>query len=221
MELRDILIQLKTENGLTTDLLSKLSGVPKGTLNKLFNGETRNPTGATLKKLADALRCPVETLYPREREEGARLREPVESARYEEGAIRNYADLMPVKRRAVPLLGEIAAGKPIYAEEQTDVLYCDEAVRCDFALRVRGDSMTGARINDGDVVFIRSQEDVEDGEIAVVILDDAATLKRVYHIPNGLQLLSENPKYPPMVYTAQDCDSIRILGKAIGFQSIF
>ena len=221
MELRDILIQLKTENGLTTDLLSKLSGVPKGTLNKLFNGETRNPTGATLKKLADALRCPVETLYPNGREAGARLREPAELVYSDPGAIRNYADLMPVKRHAVPLLGEIAAGKPIYADEQAEVLYCDEAVRCDFALRVRGDSMTGARINDGDVVFIRSQEDVEDGEIAVVILDDTATLKRVYHIRDGLQLLSENPKYPPMVYTSQDCESIRILGKAIGFQSMF
>ena len=64
MEIREILAKLKTENGLTTEMLSERSGVPKGTLNKLLNGETRNPTGATLKKIADALNCPVELLYP-------------------------------------------------------------------------------------------------------------------------------------------------------------
>ena len=63
MELRDILTRLKTENGLTTEMLSVRSGVPKGTLNKLLNGETRNPTGGTLKKIADALNCPVQALY--------------------------------------------------------------------------------------------------------------------------------------------------------------
>ena len=79
--------------------------------------------------------------------------------------------------------------------------------------------MIGARIMDGDIVFIRAQDDVDDGEIAAVVLNDEATLKRVYHIKNGVQLLSENPKYAPMLFTLDDCDSIRILGKAVGFQS--
>ena len=79
--------------------------------------------------------------------------------------------------------------------------------------------MIGARIHDGDLVFIRSQDDVDDGEIAAVVLNDEATLKRVYHIKNGLQLLSENPRYAPMIFTLDECDSIRILGKAVGFQS--
>ena len=65
------------------------------------------------------------------------------------------------------------------------------------------------------------QDDVDDGDIAAVVLNDEATLKRVYHIKNGLQLLSENPKYPPMIFTLDECDSIRILGKAVGFQSRF
>ena len=108
---------------------------------------------------------------------------------------------------------------PIYADEQLETAFCDESLSCDFALRVRGDSMTGARIHDGDIVFIRSQEDVDDGDIAVVLLNDEATLKRVYHIPNGLTLLSENPKYPPMVFTWPDHDSIRILGLAVSFVS--
>ena len=214
MELRDILTRLKTENGLTTEMLSVRSGVPKGTLNKLLNGETRNPTGGTLKKIADALNCPVQALYSG----AAYLREDESDYSYSAG-IANAADILPVQRRSIPLLGEIAAGTPIYAEQTADVVSCSEGIHCDFALRVRGDSMIGARIMDGDIVFIRAQDDVDDGEIAAVVLNDEATLKRVYHIKNGVQLLSENPKYPPMLFTLDDCDSIRVLGKAVGFQS--
>lgn len=205
MELKEILAHLKSENGFTTEQLSLKSGVPKGTINKLLNGETQNPTGGTLKKIADALHCPVELLYP-----GADL-----SLR----TIRNASDILPVRRRALPLLGEIAAGVPIYADQQLETAFCDDSLHCDFALKIRGDSMTGVRINDGDLVFIRSQDDVDDGEIAVVLVNDEATLKRVYHIPNGLQLLAANPKYPPMIFTFDSCDTIRILGKAVGFQS--
>jgi len=217
MELREVLAKLKTENGLTTDLLSQLSGVPKGTLNKLLNGETRNPTGATLKKIADALNCPVELLYPHGGKYAACLMEDRAGSSYG-GFIRNMEDIMPVQRKAIPVLGEIAAGAPIYADESAEILFCDDSIHCDFALKVRGDSMTGARIFDGDIVFIRSQEDVDDGDIAAVVLDEEATLKRVYHMKNGLQLLSANPKYAPMVFTLDECDSIRILGKAVGFQ---
>ena len=78
--------------------------------------------------------------------------------------------------------------------------------------------MTGARIYDGDLVFIRRQSDVEDGEIAAVLVDDSATLKRVYKDTGAIRLHSENPKYRPMVFTADNCDSVRILGKAVAFQ---
>ena len=79
--------------------------------------------------------------------------------------------------------------------------------------------MINARINDGDIVFIRSQPEVEEGEIAAVIIDDCATLKRVRKIPGGLQLVSENPRFQPMYFTADNSDSLRILGKAVAFQS--
>ena len=117
----------------------------------------------------------------------------------------------------MPLLGAIAAGAPIYAEQSLAVADCEVGLQCDFALRVKGDSMVGARIHDGDIVFIRRQDDVADGQIAAVIIDDEATLKRVYHVKNGLQLLSENPKYPPMMFTLAECGTIRILGLAVGF----
>jgi repressor LexA len=207
MEIRDILAKLKTENGLTTEQLSKLSGVPKGTLNKLLNGETGNPRIETLKKIAGALNCPVEIFYTRT------------EAEFALHSLRNAGDILPVRSHSMPLVGEIAAGLPIYADEQMEIIGCDDSAKGDFALRVRGDSMIEARIHDGDIVFIRRQEDVDDGDIAAVLLDNEATLKRVYHIKNGLQLIPMNSKYAPMVFTFDECDSIRILGKAVGFQS--
>ena len=213
MTLRERLLRLKTENGFTTDELSERSGVPKGTINKLLNGETRNPTTQTLKRLSEALGCELEYLAGRPEDVPGvyRLgRKP---------SAPPHPDLMPVRRRKIPLIGAIAAGQPILCEEETEVLDCDGGVQADFALRVTGDSMIGARIHDGDTVFLRKQDDVDDGQIAAVIIDGRATLKRVYHIQGGLQLLSENPKYPPMVFTYPECESIRIVGKAVSFLS--
>ena len=131
-----------------------------------------------------------------------------------------HRDLLPIRRKRVPFLGKIAAGEPMYAEQEHEsYVLADDDINCDFALRACGDSMINARINDGDVVFIRNQPDVDDGEIAAVIIDDSATLKRVRKIDGGLMLMSDNPKYKPMLYTNANCDSLRILGKAVAFQS--
>lgn len=218
MKLREKLAKLKSENGLTTDALSELSGIPKGTINKILNGETKNPTIATLAALAAALGCPLEALSGRP-EEIPGVYRMGGAAKATGMRLRNADCLLSVEKRKIPLLGEIAAGQPIYAEETFEITECDAVLNCDFALRVHGDSMIGARIWDGDIVFIRRQDDVDDGQIAAVIIDDEATLKRVYHIKNGLQLLSENPKYPPMVFTLEEHSYIHILGRAVGFQS--
>ena len=129
------------------------------------------------------------------------------------------ANSIPVKRVQVPMLGGIAAGEPILAEQQYDAyVEADADLDCTFALRVDGDSMEPT-VRYGDIVFIRQQEDVDDGRIAAVLVDDSATLKRVYHIPNGLQLLSDNAaKYPPRAVTFEDYDCIRILGLAVAFK---
>ena len=81
--------------------------------------------------------------------------------------------------------------------------------------------MIGARIYDGDIVFIRSQNAVDNGEIAAVIINDEATLKRVYYYPNEQKLVlsPENPRYAPLVYVKDELDSIKIIGKAVAFQS--
>ena len=130
-------------------------------------------------------------------------------------------NILPLpKTKRVPLLGVIACGEPILAEENLDgyVAMADE-VEADFALRCRGDSMVNARILDGDLVFIRQQPDVENGEIAAVLIGDEATLKRVYKYPEQVVLQPENPKYPPLVYTGEQLQDFRILGKAVAFLS--
>ena len=81
--------------------------------------------------------------------------------------------------------------------------------------------MVGARIFDGDIVFIRSQSSVDNGEIAAVIINDEATLKRVYYYPNEEKLIlnPENPKYAPLLFMGDELNSVKILGKAVAFQS--
>jgi repressor LexA len=119
--------------------------------------------------------------------------------------------------KQIPILGRIAAGKPLNVEE--DVMgyeYVPASVPVDFALQVHGDSMIGARIFDKDIVFFRKQDMVETGEIAAVQIDGQDyTLKRVYYDKRTIELRAENPMYPPLVYREADRKEVRILGKAI------
>lgn len=130
-------------------------------------------------------------------------------------------NIVPIERRMVPIIGQIAAGKPILADEHIEAfLPCDTGVHADFGLVVSGDSMIGADIHDGDVVFIRSQPIVDDGQIAAVRIDDDATLKRFYKNPDGCTLVSMNPQYPPMIFNSDNCDSIQIIGLAVAKYSV-
>ena len=125
---------------------------------------------------------------------------------------------------SVPLVGTIACGTPILAEQniEGDVLI-PEQINADFALRCRGDSMINARIFDGDIVYIRAQSVVDNGQIAAVIIVDQgdveATLKRVHLFDDHIILEPANPMYPSMSYWGKEMSSIRILGKAVGFTS--
>ena len=131
-------------------------------------------------------------------------------------------NLIPLpKTYRIPLLGEIACGSPILAEENIeDLLEVPQHIRADFALRCHGDSMIGVHIHDGDIVYIRQQPDVDNGSIAAVCIENSATLKRVYKYPDKLVLSPENPQYEPLVYTGEELSQVRILGKAVGFISI-
>ena len=130
--------------------------------------------------------------------------------------------IYPIAKKKIPLLGEIACGKPIFADEDREsYVSVGTDLQADFCLKARGDSMTGARIFDGDIVFIQQCDVVNNGEVAAVIIDDEATLKRVYYYPETAKLVlqAENPKYEPLVYVGEELSQIHILGRAVAFQS--
>jgi repressor LexA len=122
-------------------------------------------------------------------------------------------------QRKVPILGTIAAGLPITATENIlGYEYTDD--NCDFCLKVKGDSMIGARIYDGDIVFIRKQPDIESGEIAAVIIDnEEATLKRILKVNGTVILHPENPNYKDLIFTKKDFKQVKILGKVRYFKA--
>lgn len=130
-------------------------------------------------------------------------------------------NIVPIPKMAkIPLLGNIACGDPITAEENLDgFVSAPEEISADFALRCKGDSMIGARILDGDIVLIRQQPDVEDGEIAAVLIDNEATLKRVHKKTGCLILNPANPAYEPIIITGEELADVRIIGKAVYFIS--
>jgi repressor LexA len=131
-----------------------------------------------------------------------------------------FDNILPIEKRKIPLLGEIAAGEPIYADEHFErYVEVGADLKVDFALRVKGDSMVNIRINDGDIVFIRKQPIVDNGEIAAVLIDDEATLKRFKRYGDTVVLQAENPNYKDIVIDLSDGNDVRILGKAVAFQS--
>ncbi|MEF2825272.1 MAG: S24 family peptidase [Peptococcaceae bacterium] len=139
----------------------------------------------------------------------------------EQDWINEAAERFNKQVRSIPLLGTIAAGAPILADDHIeDYIEISLDVKADFALRVQGDSMIDANIHDGDIVFIHQQPSVENGEIAAVMLidettsDGIATLKRVYKTPNGLQLIPENRNYAPIIIDQSNGEGAKILGKA-------
>lgn len=134
----------------------------------------------------------------------------------------SISNIVPIQPKKLKVIGSIAAGSPIFAEEEYDVYVTPgEEVKCDYGLRVKGDSMIDDRINDGDLVFIKQQEMVENGQIAAVIIDDCATLKHFYYYPETdlVILKPANKNYEDMIFQGDQISNIRVLGKAVGFTS--
>lgn len=151
--------------------------------------------------------------------------EPSPANKLDYSKISNIMPLPYKEGRTVPLIGSIACGTPILADENIEKeVMLPEDISADFCLHCKGDSMINARIYDGDIVFIRKQPMVENGEIAAVLIDEMAdvseaTLKRVYIYEDKIMLIAENPAYPPMVYSNEDMNNVRIAGKAVAFLS--
>lgn len=188
-------IRIRRESlGMTQEELANALGYKsRSTIAKIESGEN-DITQSKISAFAKALRTTPAALMG-----------------WDDGLITN---LFPIPKTRIPLIGTIAAGEPVLAveniEEYIDLAECTNA---DFCLRVTGDSMIGAGIRHGDIVFIRQQPEVEDGEIAAVLIDDEATLKKVYKFGEVVQLRAENPKYEPIVLNGDR--HARILGKAV------
>lgn len=136
------------------------------------------------------------------------------------------SNIIPLpKTKKVPLLGMIACGEPILAVENIEsYVDMDSDIHADFALKCKGDSMINARIFNGDIVYIREQPTVENGEIAAVLIDGAtdeaeATLKRFYRENNKITLCAANPMYEDLVFREENMNRVRVVGKAVAFLS--
>lgn len=185
------------------ELARKLGYKSRSSINKIELNQ-RNLTQSKIKAIADALQTTPSFIM------GWTLEQPPAD------------NLLPMPDLVkVPRLGTIACGTPIMSEENFDGY--DEIpryVHADFTLVCQGDSMINARIYDGDIVCIRQQERVENGEIAAVLVDgDSATLKRVRIYQDHLVLEPENPTYRPMAFWEEDMNRVRIIGKATHFIS--
>lgn len=126
---------------------------------------------------------------------------------------------MPLpKMRKVPLIGAIACGDPITAiQNREGDVNAPVDMRCDFALKCQGESMIGTGIHDGDVVYIRIQPEVENGEIAAVRIGEEATLKRVYLHNDYIELRPENPAFESIIRRREEMNDVQIEGKAVGW----
>lgn len=193
--------------------LCEMTGIPKSAMSQYVSGKFV-PKQTRIYLLAQALNVNEAWLMgydvPMERTSAS-----------SENLTVKYPQLQPIpEMRKIPLVGAVACGEPIYREENEWISLPND-IDADFCLRCVGDSMINARIYDGDIVFIKACPEVENGQIAAVSIDNEVTLKRVYYYPekNKLVLNPENPAYEPFVYTNEELNDIRILGKAIVFLS--
>ena len=204
MEFKDLIKNRRIEIGATLEDIAKIVGVSKATVQRWESGNIANIRRDKIVKLAKALNVSPAYLMGWE----------------EEPDIPSHPDILPIETKKIPIIGSMACGEPIYEEEDFEAYVVVGAqIKADAAVRAKGDSMINARIHDGDLVFIKYQPIVENGEIAAVWVDDGFTIKRVYRYGDTLVLRPENPDYDEMIYTENDGVAIKIIGKAIAFQS--
>ena len=205
-ELSSRILSLIDEKGLSYGELAEITNIPKSALQRYATGSTEKIPLPRIEAIAKALGVSSAYLI------GWAKRDDTPS-------LPSNVIPMPAMRK-LPLIGTIACGEPILAQENVEgEVSVPEHVHADFALRCKGDSMINARIFDGDVVYIRQQPTVENGEIAAVLIGDEATLKRVRLYEDHISLEPENPQYRPLVYWEEEMNNVRILGKAVAFTS--
>ena len=209
MTVGDRIRQVRQEQDVTQQELADYIGVSKQAVYKYENNIVTNIPTDKVDAIAKRLKVSPAYLMGWEEQPTPKLTSPA--------PIPPGFEPMP-KMKKIPLIGSIACGDPITAEQNIEKMVdVPENIRCDFSLTCHGDSMVDAGIHDKDVVYIRIQPQVENGEIAAVRIDGEATLKRVYYNPGTLTLMPANPAYAPMVYTGSQLEEVHIEGKAVGW----
>ncbi len=198
---------LRLEKQYSQQDLATLLKMSKSSVNMYERGE-REPSFETMEAIADIFNVDMNYLYGKS--EARRVVTFPNSDKIPEGF-----QPMP-KMVKIPRIGQIACGEPILAEQNIDG---EDMVPADwhatFSLMCKGDSMS-PRIHDGDIVCIRKQINVENGEIAAVRIENEATLKHVYIYNDHIVLQPENPEYSPIVLFGNDINNAVIEGKAVG-----
>ena len=197
----------REELGLTKVRLAELVGYDRSMITKIEQGKV-DLTQSKISAIAKALQTTTMKLMGDEEGDDT------------------PSNILPLpKTRKIPLLGTIACGEPILATENVaEYVDMDTDIHADFALRCNGDSMINARIFDGDIVYIRKQNSVENGEIAAVLIDGVeseseATLKRFFRENDKIRLSAENPMYADKQYYGEEMNQVRVIGKAVAFLS--
>lgn len=192
----NIVKELRIRAGMQQKELALLVGVAAPTVSEWEHGK-KDPSGKRLVQLSKIFNTDIATILGYE------------------------SQFVPIHSDAIPIVGEIACGTPITAEENIEG-FADlpNGVRADFALRCKGESMIPT-FKDGDLVLIRQQPEVENGQIAAIAIDGEVTLKHVYRHQNGLMLTAENPEFAPITVDADSGKEIVIYGLAVGYTRIF
>ena len=197
--------RLRMDRGITQEQLASMLKVSRSTIGMYETG-SREPDFETCEAIADIFNVDMDYLLGRSNVERKAPLTPTIPP--------GFLPLPETER--LPLVGQIACGTPILAEENIqDYVDVPKAAHATFVLLCKGDSMA-PRIQDGDLVYVRKQPMVENGELAAVRVEEEATLKRVYISPSQIILQAENPAYPPFVYSGPDLNTITIEGKIVG-----
>ena len=213
---------LRKKKGLSLEELAESIGTSRQTVHRYETGVISNIPHEKVEGMARALGTTPSILMGWEEKRflstNNNIRRGLDA---EESSDLKGLSIFEATDKTLPMLGNVACGEPIFAsEEQGYHVKVGSDMHADFCLKAKGDSMINARIFDGDILFVRKQESVDNGEIAVVLIDDEATVKRVYlDRENGiLTLIPENPTYKPLRYMGSELNRIRILGKVVSGQ---
>lgn len=188
MDLSELIRYYRTTNGLSLEAIGTYVGVAKSTIKRWESGESKNVPEAKLNKLSELFGIPVPAF---------------------------------LHGKVKPILGCVKAGYNMFSDENLlgyEEVTNKEAQQGDYYLKVQGDSMTGSRIYEGDLVFVKRCPDIESGEIGVFLLDHSeVTLKKIIKKEGTIILMATNPKYEPKIYDERDiqANKIQILGKVL------